>query len=83
MRGKTPERGNKRHEFADVVSALGRKGRVRFGRMGRERRGKEEDLLGHVALFLGRLAVAIVVGEADAGGAVGLADHLDHVCWGA
>lgn len=51
--------------------------------MGRERRGKEEDLLGHVALFLGRLAVAIVVGEADAGGAVGLADHLDHVCWGA
>lgn len=47
------------------------------------RKGKEEGLLGHVALFLGRLAVAVVVGQADAGGAVGFTDYLDHVCWGA
>lgn len=55
--------------------------RVRFGKW--VRKGKEEGLLGHVALFLGRLAVAVVVGQADAGGAVGFTDYLDHVCWGA
>lgn len=49
----------------------------------RGKRGSKRDLLGYVAFFLRRLAAAVVVGEADAGGAVGLADYLDHVCWGA
>lgn len=39
------------------------------------------NLLWHITLLLRRLAVAVVVGHADAGWAVGLANDLDHVCW--
>ena len=44
-------------------------------------RRRTVNLLWHITLLLRRLAVAVVVGHADAGWTVGLADDLDHVCW--
>lgn len=79
MRGKATEGGDEGHEFADVIP---REREEYVSRLCAWMHGRR-DLLGNVALFLRRLVAAIVVGHADAGWAVGLANDFNHMCWGA